>query len=537
MKISRVVENDGLYFYSDEDFLIQDEEMILLLKKIFIFSVLFTGTFLLWNQLPCYAKEFTKTRKKEFPFVEVADQMMAEVEQHSDEYYMKLFKAVDYRPAKYRLKAKAGKTVAQYIKAVKIDSSFNLKQRIFQKNFQAEVLNIFETMSVNEVQPSNFSSLKLKPFIIDGRIYRSTNLNLVGNSLLKPMIKNSSILKFRGGNFSILNLGILPTVLKMIYDQSIKSLGNKLPSIAIETATSKKRDFLKKFRTFFPVALSIIFGGIYKDELANRASSFKEVIVGKQKEKVQNIYKKNFYQSISNTFSFLINHPILLVFVIFIILNRKKFISLFESQSERTRVLMESYKFLNKIVERLDLAYKANISRLEETGSKFFDLFHSYTKRDVEEISGLRTKLEKSESKNQYTQSNFTILDANYRILMNNLQRCNESYSIYESEREAKLISYHNFITLTQSYMFSVAEKDNTFLQVDNPLMNHLKLLSNFNMVLPKTNTPEDFLNLQLIQFLRTDENSKSSQNPIVQLYEFGKRSANKYVDDVPGWE
>ena len=163
----------------------------------------------------------------------------------------------------------------------------------------------------------------------------------------------------------------------------------------------------------------------------------------------------------------------LLIFVIFILLNRKKLISIFESQSQRTRVLMELYKFLNKIVERLDLAYKANISRLEETGSKFFDLFHSYTKRDVHEKSGLRTKLEKAESKNQFTQSNFTILDANYRILMNNLQRCNESYSIYESDREAKFILYHNFITLTQSYLFSVAEKDNTFLQVDNALMNH----------------------------------------------------------------
>lgn len=59
--------------------------------------------------------------------------MMSEVEHHSDEYYMKLFKAVDYRPAKYRLKAKAkaGKTISQYIKSVKTDSSFNLKQKLF----------------------------------------------------------------------------------------------------------------------------------------------------------------------------------------------------------------------------------------------------------------------------------------------------------------------------------------------------------------------------------------------------------------------
>lgn len=105
--------------------------MILILKKVFLFSVLLTGTLILWNHFPCYAKEFTTTKKKEFPFVEVADQMMSEVEQHSDEYYMKLFKAFDYRPAKYRLKAKAGKTISQYIKSVKTDSSFNLKQKLF----------------------------------------------------------------------------------------------------------------------------------------------------------------------------------------------------------------------------------------------------------------------------------------------------------------------------------------------------------------------------------------------------------------------
>ena len=39
MGINRVVENDGLYSYSDEEFLIKDEEMILILKKVFLFSV------------------------------------------------------------------------------------------------------------------------------------------------------------------------------------------------------------------------------------------------------------------------------------------------------------------------------------------------------------------------------------------------------------------------------------------------------------------------------------------------------------------
>lgn len=39
MGINRVVENDGLYYYSDEEFLIKDEEMILILKKVFLFSV------------------------------------------------------------------------------------------------------------------------------------------------------------------------------------------------------------------------------------------------------------------------------------------------------------------------------------------------------------------------------------------------------------------------------------------------------------------------------------------------------------------